>query len=147
MKPIPPILLVEDDDVDASTIIQSLHDLKVKNPIVHKTDGEQALEYLNDPAAQTPSLVFLDLNMPKIDGVELLRIIKADTKLKEIPVVVMTVSQYERDKLDTFNLGVVGYIIKPVDYDVFLQSMDTVIRYWSMNDCVEQEREAQDAKL
>lgn len=142
-----PILLVEDDLVDASTVKQALADLMVKNPVVHKTDGEEAIDYLRDQKNQAPALILLDLNMPKISGVEFLQVIKADAHLQHVPVVVLTVSRYEQDKFDTFNLGVAGYVIKAVDYDEFLRAMDIIIRYWSWNGLVEKKREKQNAKL
>jgi CheY-like chemotaxis protein len=147
MSVIKPILLVEDDIVDASTVKQALEDLRVRNPLVRKTDGEEALEYLKDKNSQLPALILLDLNMPKISGVELLQIIRADPQLANIPVVVLTVSKYEQDKVDTFDLGVAGYIIKAVDYDAFLRAMDIIIRYWAWNGLVEKEKEAEDARL
>lgn len=145
-----PILLLEDDIVDASTIIQTVEDLKVKNELIHKTDGEQGLEYLKDPSHRKPGLILLDLNMPKINGIEFLQAIKSDRELRKIPVVVLTVSKYEKDKFDTFGLGVAGYVVKPVDYDNFLESMNTVIQYWMCNDLVDQERQerkVENAKL
>jgi len=141
------ILLLEDDVVDASTITQAIDDLRVKNELVHKTDGELGLEYLRDPANEKPGLILLDLNMPKVNGIEFLQAIKADRRLKKIPVVVMTVSKYERDKFDTFGLGIAGYVVKPVDYDTFLDSMNTIIQYWMLNDLVDREREVENAKL
>jgi CheY-like chemotaxis protein len=145
MRAIKPILLVEDDVVDASTVKQTLQDLGVRNPVVHKMDGEEALAYLKEQDEQLPALMLLDLNMPKINGVELLQIIRADPQLQRIPVVVLTVSKYEQDKIDTFGLGVAGYIIKAVDYDAFLRSMDILIQYWTWNGLVE--RETNSAKL
>jgi CheY-like chemotaxis protein len=147
MATLKPILLVEDDLVDASTVKQALQDLRVKNPLVHKTDGEEAINYLREQKEQTPALMLLDLNMPKISGVELLQIIKADNRLMHVPVVVLTVSKYEQDKLDTFNLGVAGYVIKAVDYDEFLRAMDIVIQYWAWNGCVEKERVTENARF
>lgn len=147
MATLKPILLVEDDIVDASTVKQALADLRVKNPVVHKSDGEEALGYLREQTNQTPALMLLDLNMPRISGVELLQIIKADSRLIHVPVVVLTVSKYEQDKLDTFNLGVAGYVIKAVDYDEFLRAMDIIIQYWSWNGLVEKEREAENARF
>jgi CheY-like chemotaxis protein len=142
-----PILLVEDDIVDATTSKQALQDIRVKNPVIHKNDGEEALEYLKDPDNDRPALILLDLNMPRLSGVELLQIIKADAELQNIPVVALTVSKYEQDKLDTFNLGVAGYVIKAVDYDAFLRAMDIIIQYWSWNGLVEKERETTNARL
>jgi CheY-like chemotaxis protein len=147
MATLKPILLVEDDIVDASTVKQALQDLRVKNPVVHKSDGEEALDYLREQTNQMPALMLLDLNMPKISGVELLQIIKADSRLIHVPVVVLTVSKYEQDKLDTFNLGVAGYVIKAVDYDEFLRAMDIIIQYWSWNGLVEKQRETENARF
>ena len=147
MPKLKPILLVEDDVVDASTVKQALQDLRVKNAVVHKTDGEEALEYLRQDDENRPALILLDLNMPRISGVELLQIIRADARLRQTPVVVLTVSKYEQDKLDTFNLGVAGYMIKAVDYDAFLRAMDIIIQYWAWNGLVEKEREKENAKL
>ena len=147
MQMLKPILLVEDDVVDASTVKQALQDLRVKNAVVHKNDGEEALEFLRDEKNPKPALVLLDLNMPKINGVELLEIMRQDIRFQHIPVVVLTVSKYEQDKLDTFNLGVQGYIIKAVDYDAFLRATDIIIQYWTWNGIVEKERENENAKL
>jgi len=142
-----PILLVEDDLVDASTAQQALEDLRVRNPVIHKTDGEEALEFLQNPDNPTPAIILLDLNMPKIGGIDLLEVLKKDPQLQHIPVVVLTVSKYEQDKLDTFDLGVAGYVIKAVDYDEFLRAMDIVVRYWIWNGLLEKERETENAEL
>ena len=142
-----PILLVEDDLVDASTAQQALEDLRVRNPVIHKTDGEEALEFLQNPDNPMPAIILLDLNMPKIGGIDLLEVLKKDPQLQHIPVVVLTVSKYEQDKLDTFDLGVAGYVIKAVDYDEFLRAMDIVVRYWIWNGLLEKERETENAEL
>jgi CheY-like chemotaxis protein len=147
MSLLKPILLVEDDLVDAATSKQALQDIRVKNPVIHKMDGEEALEYLRDPNNDRPALILLDLNMPRMNGIELLQIMKADAELQHIPVVALTVSKYEQDKLDTFNLGVAGYVIKAVDYDAFLRSMNIIIQYWAWNGLVEKERETDNARL
>jgi CheY-like chemotaxis protein len=147
MPVLKPILLVEDDIVDASTVKQAMQDLKVKNPVIHKTDGEEAIEYLKEQNNQLPAIMLLDLNMPKINGVELLQIIRADPMLQHIPVVVLTVSKYEQDKIDTFDLGVAGYVIKAVDYDAFLRAMDIIIQYWAWNGLVQKERVTENARF
>jgi len=110
-------------------------------------DGEEALEYLRDPNNDRPALILLDLNMPRLNGIELLQIMKADAELQHIPVVALTVSKYEQDKLDTFNLGVAGYVIKAVDYDAFLRAMGIIVQYWACNGLVEKERETDNARL
>jgi len=147
MSLLKPILLVEDDFVDASTAKQAMQDLRVRNPVIHKTDGEEALEYLRDQNNDKPAMILLDLNMPRINGIELLQIMKTDAEQQQIPVVALTVSKYEQDKLDTFDFGVAGYVIKAVDYDAFLRAMDIIIQYWAWNGLVEKEREATNARL
>jgi CheY-like chemotaxis protein len=147
MSLLKPILLVEDDFVDASTAKQALQDLRVRNPVIHKTDGEEALEYLRDQNNDKPAMILLDLNMPRISGIELLQLMKTDAELQQIPVVALTVSKYEQDKLDTFDFGVAGYVIKAVDYDAFLRAMDIIIQYWAWNGLVEKEREVNNARL
>ena len=127
-----PVLLVEDDHLDAMIVKRALDDLKVTNKLVHTTNGEEALEYMRNKESEKPCLVLLDLNMPKTNGVEFLRIVKADEVLKRTPVVVLTASTEEQDVIETFKLGVAGYIVKPVDYMRFVEAMRTVTLYWTL---------------
>jgi CheY-like chemotaxis protein len=129
-----PILLVEDDHLDAMIVKRALSDLKVTNELVHMTNGEEALEYLRSEASKKPCLILLDLNMPKTNGVEFLRIVKADEVLKRTPVVVLTTSTEEQDVIETFKLSVAGYIVKPVDYMRFVEAMRTVSLYWTLSE-------------
>ena len=129
-----PILLVEDNHVDAMMVKRALKDLRVVNPLVHSNNGKEALEYLRDEGNKQPCVIFLDLNMPETDGVEFLRIVKADENLKLIPIVVLTVSDEERDVIETFNLSVAGYIIKPVDYKKFVEAVRTIALYWTLSE-------------
>jgi len=133
MKSCRPILLVEDDDVDALTTQRALNDLKVTNELVHKVDGEDGLEYLRDEGNGRPCVILLDLNMPRMDGFEFLKIVKADDVLKRIPVVVLTTSDSERNVVEGFNQGVAGYIVKPVDYKQFVEAMRTIDMYWTLS--------------
>ncbi|MFZ0035240.1 MAG: response regulator [Sedimentisphaerales bacterium] len=110
-----PILLVEDDAVDAMAVGRALKELKVRNEMVHSTNGERALEYLRNPSNGRPCVILLDLNMPGMNGVEFLKVLKADYALRNIPVVMLAASNEEKDIVETFNLGVAGYIFKPVD--------------------------------
>jgi CheY-like chemotaxis protein len=127
-----PILLVEDDDVDALTTKRALKEIKVTNELVHKLDGEDGLQYLN--AGNTkPCVILLDLNMPKMNGFEFLRAIKANEGLKKIPVIVLTTSDTDQNILDSYELGVAGYITKPVDYRQFVEAMKTVDMYWTLS--------------
>jgi CheY-like chemotaxis protein len=129
------ILVVEDDKVDALTIERSLkRELKLTNPIVFAGDGEEALAYLRDPQKARPGLVLLDLNMPRLNGLELLAIMKQDPNLRTIPVVVLTTSNEERDRMKSFHLGVAGYMVKPVDYPQFVDVVKTIGLYWTVSE-------------
>ncbi|MBN1761787.1 MAG: response regulator [Methanomicrobia archaeon] len=134
------ILLVEDDRVDAMTVKRALKDLKVTNPLVIVSNGEEALAFLRDAQNERPGIILLDLNMPKMNGIEFLKVAKQDAALKSIPVVVLTISQEEQDKIDSFNLGVAGYMIKPVDYKQFVEVVRTIDLYWTLSELLNQEK-------
>lgn len=134
MKNMRPILLVEDDEVDTMTVKRSLKDLQVRNSLVTVSNGEEALDYLRDEQQQKPSIILLDINMPKMNGIEFLTVAKNDDKLKKIPVIVLTTSQEEQDKLDSFELGVAGYMIKPCTYEKFLELLRTINGYWTVSE-------------
>ena len=129
-----PILLAEDDSVDTMTVKRALKELKVINELVCTTNGEEALEYLRDESKQKPCVILLDLNMPKMGGAEFLKIAKADKALKKIPVVVLTTSKEEQDVVESFNLGVAGYIVKPTDYKKFVEAIRAVDVYWTLSE-------------
>lgn len=128
------LLLVEDDIVDVMTVRRALKDLDVTNPLVHTKNGEEALDYLNNCSNPRPSIILLDLNMPKMNGIEFLQVIKKDDRFKRIPVVVLTTSREEIDKVQSFDLGVAGYMIKPVDYPQFVAVMRTISVYWTTSE-------------
>lgn len=134
-----PILLVEDDNVDAMTVKRALKDLKVINPLIRKTNGEEALEYLREQGHEKPCVILLDLNMPKMNGIEFLKAVKADEVLRAIPVVVLTTSREERDKIETFSLSVAGYMAKPADYEKFVETIRAIDIYWTLSELPEQE--------
>jgi len=128
-----PILLVEDDDVDAMTTKRALNEIKVTNELVHRVDGEDGLDYLRQDVAQQPCVILLDLNMPRMNGFEFLKYIKADETLKKIPVVVLTTSDADQNIVESFEMGVAGYITKPVDYKQFVEAIRTVNMYWTLS--------------
>lgn len=137
-NPAKPILLVEDDQIDTMTVRRALKELHVTNRIAHVENGEAALDYLKDPARDRPCLILLDLNMPVMGGIEFLRVVKGDgLDLRRIPVVVLTTSEEQQDKLESFNLGVAGYIRKPVDYQRFVETMRTINAYWTVSELPE----------
>ena len=129
-----PILLVEDDQVDAMIVERALKSLKVANKLVHKLDGKEALDYLRNGGSQEPYIVLLDLNMPRMNGFEFLRAVKADAALKTIPIVVLTTSHEEGDIVQSFNLGAAGYIVKSVDYTKFVEAIRIVNMYWTLSE-------------
>jgi len=126
-----PVLLVEDDCVNAMAVIRVFKNLKIPKHVVHLENGEKALKYLIDNTIEKPDLILLDLNMPRMNGVEFLRIIKGDTVLKNIPVVIFTTSDDQHDIDECFDLNVAGYIIKPFDPELFHEMIKTVATYWS----------------
>ena len=134
MKSSKPILLVEDDNVDAMTVRRAMKDLNVPNGIIHQLDGEDALEYLRSSDNKRPCVILLDLNMPRMNGIDFLKIIKNDNELKQIPVIVMTTSKDERDKMESFEFSVAGYIIKSADYKKFAESLKILNLYWTLSE-------------
>ena len=129
-----PILLIEDDQVDAMTVRRALKELRVTNRLEHVENGEEALAYLHDSAKERPCLMLLDLNMPLMNGIEFLQAVKADPELKRIPVVVLTTSDEQKDKVDSFEFSVAGYMRKPVDYRQFVEMMRTIDAYWTISE-------------
>ena len=129
-----PILLVEDDRVDAMTVKRALKDLNITNPLVHTLNGEEALNHLKAESNSNPCIILLDLNMPKMNGIEFLKVIKADNELKKIPVVVITTSHEEQDIVESFRLCVAGYISKSTDYKKFVEAIRTVNLYWTLSE-------------
>ena len=134
IKKIIDILLVEDDIVDVMTVKRAFKEINITNSLSVTGNGEEALEYLKDENNEKPGLILLDLNMPKMNGIEFLKIIKNDEAHKSIPVVVLTTSKEEQDKLSSFNYSVAGYIIKPVDYMQFVEAVKTIRMYWTLSE-------------
>ncbi|MEE8577942.1 MAG: response regulator [candidate division Zixibacteria bacterium] len=128
-----PILLVEDDTVDVMTVKRALKDVQVTSELVAAGDGEQALAYLRDDGNAKPCVILLDLNMPKMNGIEFMRIIKADEVLQRIPIIVLTTSNSDQDISKSFELGAAGYMLKSVDYKKFMQIIKTIDLYWTLS--------------
>jgi DNA-binding response OmpR family regulator len=128
---------VEDDLAHAEIVRRNLEDFRVATRIVHVEDGQAALDYLFredryvDPASSPrPALVLLDLRLPKVDGLEVLRRIKADAALKRIPVIVLTTSGAESDMIMAYSHGAGSYLVKPVDFEKFTKLMEAFGSYW-----------------
>jgi CheY-like chemotaxis protein len=125
---------VDDDRVDVMAFKRAVKDLKITNELQIAGDGEQALEHLRNPDNTLPCLILLDINMPRMTGIEFLRIAKQDETLRLIPVVILTTSREDQDKFESFNLGAAGYMIKPADYLKFVELVRTVDYYWTISE-------------
>jgi CheY-like chemotaxis protein len=130
------ILLVDDSELDAELTIRSLKKSNLANKLTWVKDGQEALDYLfkqGDYARREdtlPRIILLDLNMPRVNGIEVLKAIKADERTKRIPVVVMTSSQEEKDVAQTHDLGVNSYVVKPLDFNALADVVGRVGYYW-----------------
>lgn len=130
------ILLVEDNPDDVELTLHALKKNNIVNPVNVVRDGQEALDYLSHKGKYSgsehalPNLILLDLKLPKVDGVEVLRMVKNDRKLKVIPVVILTSSKEESDMVKSYNLGVNSYIRKPVDFDQFTEVVKQIGFYW-----------------
>jgi two-component system response regulator len=131
------ILLVEDNPDDEKLTLLGLRKNKIANEIVVARDGAEALDYLfatgryaERDRSQMPAVMLLDLHLPKIDGLEVLRRVRADEQLKRLPVVMLTSSNEEKDIVDSYNLGANSYVRKPVDFDEFSEAVRQLGLYW-----------------
>lgn len=130
-----PVLLVEDDMIDTMTVKRAFKELQVDTLLVTAENGEEALHYL-EHSVNTPGLILLDLNMPIMNGVEFLNLVKSDPELRRIPVVVLTTSNEMEDKQKCFGHSVAGYMTKPVSYPNFKEMIRTIDRYWTFSETV-----------
>lgn len=127
------ILLVEDDAVDAMTVSKAFKDLRINVALCHAKTGEAALTRLRDSRTELPRLILLDINMPRMNGIEFLREVKQDPFLRKIPVVMLTTSDEEGDRTMCFGLGAAGYMVKPLDYKELFEIIRTIDLCWAMN--------------
>ena len=124
------IILVEDNPDDVEMTLVGLKEHHLANRVHVLEDGEAALRYILEEADACPRLILLDLKLPKINGLEVLRKIRADERTKLIPVVVLTSSNEERDRVESYRLGVNSYIVKPVNFDKFVKTVSEIGLYW-----------------
>lgn len=131
------ILLIEDDTIEVMKFNRVLKTLQMNHKIVEANNGEEALTILKEKEI-IPDIIVLDLNMPKINGIEFLGILKADEVLKYIPAIVLTTSNNHKDVLECYRIGIAGYIIKPLKYDDYTDRIQKLLRYWSVNELISQ---------
>jgi CheY-like chemotaxis protein len=129
-----PILLIEDDQVFTMAVTRAFRELQVPNQIVYRENGEEALNFLGDENGDRPCIILLDLDMPIMNGIEFLQAVKKDERLRPIPVVVMTTSDDQQDKVNSFDLGVAGYMSKPLGYGQFVEVMRSIDTYWTISE-------------
>lgn len=130
MNPLKNILLVDDDPVEYMKVSRAFKKLEIPNQLIHKSDGLEAKKYL-ETLDELPGVILLDLNMPNMNGFEFLTFIKADERLKVIPIVVLTTSNNEKDKVESYKQSVAGYMVKPIRLEEYEKVIETIKNYWS----------------
>lgn len=125
------ILLVEDSPEDAELIIRTLRKHNLANHLLHLQDGEEALNFIMDEKnGLVPKVILLDLKMPKVDGIQVLKELKAHPVHRVIPIVILTSSREEKDIVDSYRLGVNAYIVKPIDFEKFVKAVSDIGLFW-----------------
>jgi CheY-like chemotaxis protein len=130
------VLLVEDNLIEIMKMKRTISLLKLKHTIHEAKNGEEALNFLEN-RANIPDIILLDLNMPKINGIEFLKIIKANDELKHIPTIILTTSSNQKDLLECYTTGMSGYILKPLKYEDYVKKLELVLSYWSVNELIQ----------
>jgi len=129
------ILLIEDDAIEIMKLNRAVSTLISEPEIIEANNGEDALNILKERNI-IPNIILLDLNMPKINGIEFLRILKDDEELKHIPTIILTTSDNKKDLLACYEIGIAGYITKPLKYQDYVTRIDVLLSYWSINELI-----------
>ncbi|MDG2279424.1 MAG: response regulator [Flavicella sp.] len=129
------ILLIEDDAIEVMKLNRTISSKGLDHTIVEANNGEEALEILRKKDA-LPDIILLDLNMPKMNGIEFLSILKADDVLKYLPTVVLSTSSNDKDVMECYRIGIAGYVIKPLKYEDYVSKIVKLLAYWSMNELI-----------
>lgn len=129
------ILLIEDDMIEVMKLNRVIAKLNLNHSITEANNGEVALKILNKKK-QLPDIILLDLNMPKINGIEFLKLLKADERLRYIPTIILTTSNNQKDLLACFTIGVAGYVLKPLKYEEYTSKIEKILAYWSINQLI-----------
>ncbi|WP_299060847.1 response regulator [uncultured Polaribacter sp.] len=130
------ILLIEDNLIEIMKMKRTISLLELKHTIIEAKNGEEGLQFLEDKS-YLPDLILLDLNMPKMSGIEFLSILKNDKNLCHIPTVILTTSDNQKDLEECYKIGVSGYVLKPLKYDDYVKKITAVLAYWSINELKE----------
>ena len=129
------ILLIEDDMIEVMKLKRATGSLNLNHKITEANNGEEALNILKQKD-NLPDIILLDLNMPKINGIEFLKILKADERLRYIPTIILTTSNNQRDLLECFEIGIAGYVLKPLKYEEYVSKIEKLLAYWSINELI-----------
>ena len=129
------ILFIEDDLIETMKLHRALKKVPGKHLVTEAKNGEEALEILRSQGS-IPDIILLDLNMPRMNGIEFLKILKADDRLRYLPAIILTTSQNRVDLIECYRAGIAGYLIKPLKYEDYESRISCLIRYWEMNELV-----------
>ncbi len=129
------VLLIEDDMIEVMKLNRTISSLKLNHKIIEANNGEEALKIL-EQKDRLPDIILLDLNMPKINGLEFLSILKNNETLKYIPTIVLTTSNNHNDVLECYKIGIAGYVLKPLKYEEYVSKIDKILAYWSENELI-----------
>ena len=129
------ILLIEDDQIEVMKLKRTIKKLDMNHELVEAQNGEDALEILKSKT-NLPDIIFLDLNMPKINGLEFLKILKSGPILRYLPTIILTTSNNRKDVLACYDIGVAGYILKPLKYNDYTNKIEKILSYWSENELI-----------
>ena len=127
------ILLIEDDMIEVMKLNRTMASLKLNHKITEANNGEDALKIL-EKKDELPDIILLDLNMPKINGIEFLNILKNDPILKYIPTIILTTSNNQKDLLECYKIGIAGYVLKPLKYEDYVSKIEKLLAYWRINE-------------
>ena len=129
------ILLIEDDMIEVMKFNRTINSLGLKHKIIEAGNGEEALKILGKKD-NLPDIILLDLNMPRMNGIEFLSTLKNSDNLKYLPTIILTTSNNKKDLLECFKIGVSGYILKPLKYEDYVQKIEKTLAYWSINELI-----------
>jgi CheY-like chemotaxis protein len=129
------ILFIEDDNIETMKLQRTVSKLETKHNITEAKNGEEALNFLKSDS-DLPDIILLDLNMPKMSGIEFLQILKEDDVIKYLPTIILTTSENRADLLECYKIGIAGYILKPLKYEDYASKITKVLDYWEVNELV-----------
>lgn len=129
------ILFIEDDAIETMKLHRAIKKLNCNHNIIEAKNGEEALIYLRSDEV-LPDIILLDLNMPRMSGIDFLKILKADDEMMYLPTIILTTSENRSDLLECYRIGIAGYVIKPLKYSDYESNLDKVFKYWEINELV-----------